>query len=84
MNFLIVSAALHDVSKLFEYEHREGREVLSRVGELYPHGFHEASMALEAGLPEEIAHIILTHPPTTRDCPRMAEGLILHFCTTVT
>jgi 23S rRNA maturation-related 3'-5' exoribonuclease YhaM len=80
MDFLIISAVLHDVSKLLEYEQRDGKEVLSRTGELYPHGFHGARMAFEAGLPEEIVHIIATHAPTSSEIPKVAEGLILHYC----
>lgn len=80
MDYLIVGAVLHDVSKLLEYERREGREVLSRKGELYQHGFYGAHMAIEAGLPEEIVHIILAHPPSIFARPKMTEDLILHYC----
>jgi len=80
MDVLIVAAVLHDVSKLLEYERRGGKEVLSRLGELYLHGFYGAHMALEAGLPEEIVHLISTHPPSIPFQFKMAEGLIIHYC----
>jgi putative nucleotidyltransferase with HDIG domain len=79
MDFLIIAAVLHDVSKLLEYEERDGKEVLSRTGELYPHGFHGARMAFDAGLPEEIVHIIVTHAPTSNEIPKRPEGLILGY-----
>ena len=80
MDVLIVAAVLHDTSKVLEYENREGHEVPSRLGELFQHGFYGAHMALEAGLPEEIVHIILTHAVITRACPKTLEGLILYYC----
>jgi len=80
LDVLIVAAVLHDSSKVLEYELREGREVPSRLGELYQHGFYAAHMALTAGLPEEIVHIILTHTVATHACPRTLEGLLLYYC----
>lgn len=80
LDVLIIAAVLHDTSKVLEYEWREGREVPSRLGDLYQHGFYAAHMALEAGLPEEIVHIILTHTVATRACPKTLEGLLLYYC----
>lgn len=80
LDVLIVAGVLHDASKVLEYEIRGGREVQSRLGDLYPHGFYAAHMAEAAGLPEEIVHIILTHATSTYAYPRTAEGLILYYC----
>ena len=80
MDILIVAGVLHDASKPLEYEMRNGKEMHSRFGDLYPHGFYAAHLAEAAGLPQEIVHIILTHTTSTKTYPITVEGLILYYC----
>jgi putative nucleotidyltransferase with HDIG domain len=80
MDVLIMGAVLHDASKVIEFEWRDGGEVVSKLGELYQHGFYAACKALESKLPDEIVHIILTHTGATRVCPKTVEGLVLCYC----
>lgn len=59
---LVAAALLQDVSKLIEYQPREqGGSGRSAIGEQFQHGFWGAHVALEVGLPEEIAQAILYH-----------------------
>ncbi len=62
-DYLIAAALLQDVSKLVEYQPGEGGEKphLSEKGTSFQHGFWGAHMALEVGLPEEIAQSVLYH-----------------------
>lgn len=83
MDVLIVAGVLHDASKALEYELRDGQARVSRLGELYQHGFFAAHIALEAGFPMEVVHIILTHTDATRACPKTLEGILLFYCDTV-
>ncbi|OGO05579.1 MAG: hypothetical protein A2Y60_04835 [Chloroflexi bacterium RBG_13_54_9] len=80
MDVLIVAGVLHDTSKVLEYEWRDGQEVVSRLGELYQHGFYAAHMTLEAGFPIEVVHIVLTHTHATRAYPKTLEGILLFYC----
>lgn len=60
---LIAAALLQDVSKLVEYKPGTSGEKPghSKRGETFQHGFWGAHIALEVGLPEEVAQSILYH-----------------------
>jgi len=73
---LIAGAALHDVSKLVECEPPDGRQV-SVIGKRFPHGFYGAVFAIQAGLPDEIAHLIVSHTHTSPVSPQTLEGVII-------
>ncbi len=80
MDVLIVAAVLHDVSKLLEYEPRGGKEVVSKMGQLYQHAFYGAHLALEAGFPEEIVSIVLTHTHASHALPKTLEAVLFFYC----
>lgn len=63
LNFdiLVAGGLTHDVGKLLEYE-RKGNEIIkSAFGNKKRHPVIGYDLALEAGLPDEVAHIILAH-----------------------
>ena len=72
---LIVSALLHDVSKVIEY-HESG---YTKYGESIQHGFYGVQKSLDHGLPLEIAHIINTHTHISRKIPNSYEGIIINY-----
>ncbi len=76
LDVLTAGALLHDASKPLEGSPR-GK---TSVGKLFPHGWLAAHMALEAGLPNEIVHIIITHTRNSSAVPpKTYEGLLVHY-----
>ena len=80
VDHIVAGGLLHDVGKLLEYE-RQGNEVKkSRYGELVRHPVSGYALALEAGLPLEVAHIILAHSAEGEKVKRTPEAIIIHHC----
>ncbi|MCX7995490.1 MAG: HD domain-containing protein [candidate division WOR-3 bacterium] len=77
---VVAGALVHDVGKLLEYEFREGRFVKSRYGELVRHPVSGYQLALEAGLPLEVAHIVAAHSEEGEKVKRSAEAILIHHC----
>jgi len=76
MDVLIAGALLHDASKPLE----SAPSGKTHAGKLLPHAYLAAHFALEAGLPHEIVHIILTHSKNSSAVPpKTYEGLIVHY-----
>jgi len=76
LDVLTAGALLHDASKPLESK-PEGK---TPAGKLLPHGYLAAHLALAAGLPYEIVHIILTHSKNSSAVPpKTYEGLIVHY-----
>ena len=73
---VVAGAVLHDVSKIVEYEAPDGRQA-SVIGKRFPHGFYGAVFAIQAGLPDEIAHLIVSHTHTSPVAPQTMEGIII-------
>jgi len=77
---LISSAALQDVSKLVEMEPDEGGGIRrSKLGKMFQHGFYAAHMALEVGLPSEIAENIVEHTFDNSVYPKTLVSKILFY-----
>ncbi|MEM3759879.1 MAG: HD domain-containing protein [Candidatus Bathyarchaeia archaeon] len=81
MDFVIAGANLHDIGKLIEYD--LGKKTY--IGMLLRHPFIGAHLALEAGLPPEVAHIIAAHSVEgeTQGWKRSIEAIIVRagdFC----
>jgi hypothetical protein len=70
---------LQDASKLVEYGMRDGRVVLTEIGQTYPHSFWAAHVALKHGLPDAVCHIVLTHTPQAAQFPASLESKILYY-----
>lgn len=80
MDLLLTGALLHDVSKLLESERKEGDYIKTEIGKLLPHGYYGAHIALDFGMPTEVAHLIATHSHLAqRMVPQTIEGIILHY-----
>ncbi len=78
MDYLLSGALLHDVGKLVEYT-KEGDKIgVSKTGKLLRHPTIGTSLALEAGLPAEIAHIIYCHSWEGDKLSRSPEAHIVH------
>lgn len=76
MDVMITGSLLHDMSKPIE-GNKDGK---TARGKLFPHGYLAAQMCQDAGLPNEIVHIILTHSKnTTPMVPKTMEALIVHY-----
>lgn len=80
LDYVIAGGLLHDVGKLLEYERRDGEVRKSRYGELVRHPVSGYALALEAGLPLEVAHIILAHSAEGEKVKRTPEAIIIHHC----
>ncbi|MHA2498416.1 MAG: HD domain-containing protein [Candidatus Hodarchaeales archaeon] len=78
MDFLIAGALLHDVGKLVEYTKKDGKVTISDTGKLLRHPTTGTWLALEAGLPAEIAHIIYCHSWEGDKLQRTPEAHIVH------
>ncbi|MFQ5976970.1 MAG: HD domain-containing protein [Candidatus Heimdallarchaeota archaeon] len=78
MDCLLSGALLHDVGKLVEYT-KEGNKIgVSKTGKLLRHPTIGTSLALETGLPVEIAHIIYCHSWEGDKLQRTPEAHIVH------
>jgi len=78
MDYLIAGALLHDVGKLVEYSKKERNVTVSSIGKLLRHPTIGAWLALEAGLPAEVAHIIYCHSWEGDKLNRTPEAHIVH------
>lgn len=78
MDLLIVTAVLHDVSKLIEYEEdADGRAQFTYRGAHFPHAFWGAQKAAEFGLPDAVVAGILTHPASCPTQQNTNESILL-------
>ena len=78
MDHLIAGALLHDVGKLVEYCMEDGKVVVSPTGKLLRHPTTGTWLALESGLPMEVAHIIYCHSHEGDKLERSPEAHIVH------
>ncbi|MEM3245804.1 MAG: hypothetical protein QXN16_03485 [Candidatus Micrarchaeaceae archaeon] len=79
-DILISSAALQDSSKLVETEpDGKGGIRKSKIGEMFQHGFYAAHVAIEVGLPQEIAENILEHTFDNAVYPKTLISKILFY-----
>jgi hypothetical protein len=74
-DLLLTACLLHDVSKLVEIG-PDGQ--LTREGRLFPHAYLAGKAAGDAGLPNEVVSLIVTHTPVVNiRSPQYVEALIL-------
>ena len=78
-DYLIAAGILHDVDKPVVFQMKEGKMIPSEFGRLVPHGGYGFLVAMEEGLPYEIAHICLTHAGTCTVHPGTHEGILLEY-----
>ena len=70
LDTVVAGALVHDVSKLAEFEGTDDTEVYDLLGHPY-YGVHAVA---RAGLPVEIAHIVLSHTSRTAVEPATVEA----------
>ena len=80
MDHLIAAALLQDASKLVEYEPTEdGGCVMSELGKTFAHSFYAGHVALNHGIPYDVAQVILTHSPDSPVYPQTLICKILFY-----
>lgn len=70
LDTVIAGALVHDVSKLHEFDGMAE----TPVGDLLGHPHHGVHVVARAGLPVEIAHVVLSHTPRTSVEPATLEA----------
>jgi putative nucleotidyltransferase with HDIG domain len=78
MDTVIAGAILADVGKLLEYEMRDGKAVQSQRGRFLRHPFTGVALAMEAGVPDAVCHIIAAHADEGNLVKRTTEATIVH------
>jgi putative nucleotidyltransferase with HDIG domain len=80
MDTVIAGGLVHDVGKLLEYRKKGSRFIKSNYGKRIRHPVSGYGIALEAGLPTEIAHIIAAHSGEGDNVSRSREAILIHHC----
>ena len=78
MDTVIAGAILADVGKLLEYEKVDGRARQSQRGSYLRHPFTGVALAIEAGVPDRVCHIIAAHADEGNLIKRSTEAYIVH------
>lgn len=79
-DIVIAGGLVHDVGKLLEYTQKKRQVVKSDYGKRVRHPISGYALAQEAGLPEEVAHIIATHSTEGEKVKRSPESIVIHHC----
>ena len=75
----IAGAILADVGKLLEYDLDEnGKSCKSEMGKFVRHPFSGVGLAMEAGVPANVCHIIAAHAGEGDMVKRSAEAYVVH------
>jgi len=80
MDFVIAGGLVHDVGKLLEYEKKGEKYVKSSYGKLIRHPVSGYALALESGLPVEVAHIVAAHSVEGEKVERSNEAILINHC----
>jgi putative nucleotidyltransferase with HDIG domain len=78
MDVTIAGAILADVGKLLEYDMKDGESCKSEMGKYLRHPFTGVALALEAGVPESVCHIIAAHAGEGDMVTRSTEAYVVH------
>ena len=70
---VVAGALVHDVSKLYEFDGMES----TKIGTLLGHPYYGVYVVAAAGLPVELAHIVLSHTHRTGVEPATLEATII-------
>lgn len=73
LDTVVAGALVHDVSKLYEFDGTEESE----IGTLLGHPYYGVHVVARAGLPTEMAHIVLSHTRRTNVEPATLEAEIV-------
>jgi len=77
---VVAGALTHDVGKLLEYKEHAGSFVKSDYGKLVRHPVSGYGLAVEVGLPVEVAHVIAAHSDEGEKVKRTPEAILIHHC----
>jgi len=78
MDTVIAGAILADVGKLLEYAKQGGATVQSDTGKYLRHPFTGVALAMEAGVPDAVCHIIAAHANEGDLVKRTPEAYVVH------
>lgn len=79
-DYLIAAALLHDVDKPLVFAFNEqNKMVFSEFGRMAPHGGYSFYLAMDGGIPLEIAHVALCHAGVSKQYSGTPEGLLIEF-----
>jgi putative nucleotidyltransferase with HDIG domain len=79
LDVVIAGAIVADVGKLLEYEaDGEGGTRQSKRGKCLRHPFTGVALAMKAGLPDEVSHIVAAHAGEGGMVTRTTEAWIVH------
>lgn len=79
-DYIIAGGLVHDVGKLLEYKKAGKKYTRSTDGKLVRHPVSGYALALDAGLPIEVAHIVAAHSVEGERVKRSNEAVIIHHC----
>lgn len=78
LDTVIAGAILADVGKLLEYDKQGEETVKSETGKYLRHPFTGVGLAMEAGVPDRVAHIIAAHAGEGDMVTRSPEAYVVH------
>ena len=78
IDITVAGAILADVGKLLEYDIKDGKSCKSETGRYLRHPFTGVALAMEAGVPEKVCHIIAAHAGEGDMVKRTAEAYVVH------
>ncbi len=79
LDICIAGAILADVGKLLEYDlDADGNSCKSEMGRFVRHPFSGVGLAMEAGVPASVCHIIAAHAGEGNLVTRSTEAYIVH------
>jgi len=78
LDVTIAGAILADVGKLLEYDIKDGQSCKSEMGRYVRHPFSGVGLAMEAGVPPNVCHIISAHAGEGDMVKRTAEAYVVH------
>jgi hypothetical protein len=78
LDVLVAGAILIDVGKLLEYEIAEGTVRKSRRGDYLRHPFSGVALAVAAGVPDAVCHVIAAHSGEGDLGRRSVEAILVH------
>ena len=78
MDVTIAGAILADVGKLLEYDIQDGKSCKSEMGKYVRHPFSGVGLAMEAGVPPQVCHIIAAHAGEGDMVTRTTEAYVVH------
>lgn len=78
LDVTIAGAILADVGKLLEYDIKDGESCKSDTGRYLRHPFTGVALAMEAGVPDEVCHIISAHAGEGDMVKRTTEAYVVH------